>query len=212
MNPQVSAATTTPGLRLFIALPVPVAVKDEIQQVQDALRRKLAAPVVRWTRPEQWHLTLKFLGQVAPARVSALTEAISTACKKFAPLKLRAESVGCFPNWRNPRVLWVGVHDQEQRLAELAWVVEAAAAALTAQAREGKFTGHITMTRIQSFRPPEADILAGFGRETAGRVFGEWTADVVEVMRSELSPGGAKHTCLARLPLDGVATRSAARS
>ena len=59
--------------RLFIALPVPQAVKQEIQLVQERFRRELPEGCARWTRPEQWHLTLRFLGNVDAARVGALT-------------------------------------------------------------------------------------------------------------------------------------------
>ena len=191
--------------RLFIALPVPQWVKQEIQLVQTRLRRELPEGCASWTRPEQWHLTLKFLGNVDTARVGALTDAVRVACERFTPLRLRAERVGCFPDLRKPRVVWVGVHDDENQLAGLAKAVEDAAAGFTAEKRQGGFTGHITVARMKNFKRPEAGILAGLAREMAERVLGEWTADAVELMRSELASDGAKHTCLARLPFEKIA-------
>jgi len=187
--------------RLFIALPVPSAVKQEIQLVQEQLRRELPAEGVSWTRPEQWHLTLKFLGNVDATRVSALTETLGAACEKFALLKLRAGQVGCFPNLRKPRVVWVGVRDDANQLAGLAKAAEEASAGFTTEEREGKFTGHITIARIKYFERQMADALAKCVHGMKQRVFGEWTAEAVELMRSELASDGARHTCLARLQL-----------
>ena len=147
---------------------------------------------------------MKFLGNVDTARVGALTDAVRVACARFTPLRLRAERVGCFPDLRKPRVVWVGVHDEGNQLAGLAKAVEDPAVGFTAEKREGEFTGHITVARMKNFKRPEAGILAGLAREMAERVLGEWTADAVELMHSELASDGAKHTCLARLPLEKI--------
>jgi 2'-5' RNA ligase len=188
--------------RLFIALPLPAAVKQEIQQVQERLRRELPDGCASWTRPEQWHLTLKFLGNVDVARVGVLTDAVRAACGRFSPMRLRAERVVCFPDLRKPRVVWVGVCDEGNQLAGFASAVEAAAAGFTTEDREGKFTGHITIARIKSFKRPQADILAKLAQGMTQGVFGEWTAEAIELMRSELASDGARHTSLARLPLN----------
>lgn len=188
--------------RLFIALPVPQVVKQEIQRVQERFRLELPEGCATWTRPDQWHLTLKFLGNVEVARVGTLTDAVGATCARFAPLRLRAERVGGFPDLRKPRVVWVGVCDEGNQLAGLAKAVEDAAADFTSAEREGKFTGHITIVRIRNIKRPQADILANLAQGLTQHVFGEWTADAVELMRSQLASGGAKHMCLTRLPLN----------
>lgn len=188
--------------RLFIALPVPTAVKQGIQQVQERLRRELPDGCASWTRPEQWHLTLKFLGNVDVVQVRELSGVLGEVCEKFAPLKLRAAHVGCFPNLRKPRVVWVGVRDDADQLAGLAKAVEAAAAGFTTEEREGKFTGHITIARIKNFDRRGAQRVAKAVETMALHVFGAWIAEAIELMRSELASDGARHTSLARLPLN----------
>jgi 2'-5' RNA ligase len=183
---------------------VPEEVKNEIQRAQEQLRGELPERCARWTRPEQWHLTLKFLGDVDTARVSALTDAVRASGTNFPPLKLRAERIGCFPDLRFPRGVWVWVHDVENRLAVLQATIERVTAEFTAEAREEKFTGHITIARIKSLKRPQADILAKLAHRMTERVFGEWTADAIEIIRSELAAGGARHTSFARLPLADV--------
>jgi 2'-5' RNA ligase len=198
-------APAAAALRLFIALAVPEAVKEEILRVREQFRRVLPEGCARWTPPEQWHLTLKFLGEVDGARVDALTEAVRAAGRQFAPLRLRAVGAGCFPDGRFPRVVWIGVRDETDRLAALARAIETVTADFTAAAREGPFTGHITLARIKRLNRPQAEGLASLTGRMSARVFGEWTADGVAILRSELAAVGARHTCLAWMPLGGTA-------
>ena len=84
----------TPTLRLFIAMPIPAVVRAEIAVVQDALRRGLTATGVKWTRPDQFHLTLRFLGDVEEARVPELMAALRSACDLTPSMELIAERLG----------------------------------------------------------------------------------------------------------------------
>ena len=95
--------------RLFIALPVPDAIKAELEILQRQLREQLPRDCMRWTRPEQIHLTLKFLGYVSSDKLEDLSGAVAEACRAFAPLHLRAERIGFFPQIRFPRVVWAWV-------------------------------------------------------------------------------------------------------
>src|SRR2546423_15665143 len=92
--------------RLFVAINIPEPVKTEIEKAQAELRAALPERCIRWTRREQFHLTLKFLGNVEARGVPELTQAIALACRGFAALSLRAERIGFFPHMRSPRVIW----------------------------------------------------------------------------------------------------------
>ena len=197
----MSAAPTT--IRAFLALPIPEAVKAEIECAQDELRRALPKPCARWTKREQFHLTLCFLGNVETTRVAELTDAAGAACRGFPALKLRAERIGCFPDTRFPRVVWVWVHDDADQLAALQKAIGQATVKFAGRQSEKAFTGHVTIARTAEIKKPQAEILAGLARGMTGRFFGEWTADKVELMRSELSPDGARHSVVAILPLFG---------
>src|ERR1039458_10598341 len=94
----------TEQFRLFVAVTVPESVKAKMEEAQAELRRVLPQRSVRWARREQFHLTLRFLGDVEAARVEALGEAIRAACRGFGALHLHAERVGFFPDLRHPRV------------------------------------------------------------------------------------------------------------
>src|ERR1035437_9263389 len=130
--------------RLFIAVTIPKPVKAKMEEAQAELRRALPERAVRWTRREQFHLTLKFLGDVDAAQVEALGEAIRATCRGFGALHLRAERVGFFPDLRYPRVVWVGVQDQAEQLPLLQAAVDLAAREYTTEEKEAQFTGHVT--------------------------------------------------------------------
>ncbi len=187
--------------RLFIALPVPESVKDEIERVQRELRDTLPEHGARWTTRTQFHLTLRFLGNVEATRSEALVDAVRLACHDFVALKLRAAEIGFFPDARFPRVVWVGVQENAGRLVEFQRAVAQAVAEFTHKKEEKNFTGHLTLARIKDIKRSDAERLAKAAEQFSRRPFGEWTADAVEIMRSELSSTGARHTCLAAISL-----------
>ncbi len=187
--------------RLFIALPLPGHVKDAVGRAQEELRAALPAARARWTRREQLHVTLKFLGNVDSQLVDDLTGTVAHACARFGPLQLSARGLGMFPNPRRPRVIWVRVADRHERLGALHRIVETASAAFTSEKREPAFTGHATLGRCTALNRKETVALATLAAGMEHRPFGEWQADAVEIIRSELGPGGSRHTVLAALSL-----------
>lgn len=187
--------------RVFVAVPLPEQVKDEIEQAQQQLRAALSGKCVRWARREQFHLTLKFLGNVDVRRLEALTASMRGACAGFGVLRLRAGQIGFFPDARRPRVIWTQVRDREDQLPSLQRAVEAAGAGFTSEAPDPKFAGHVTLGRCRTILRSQADTLRRLATAMEHRLFGEWTADRLDIIRSQLSPGGSRYTTLASLPL-----------
>jgi RNA 2',3'-cyclic 3'-phosphodiesterase len=190
--------------RLFVAIRLPDPVQAAIENAQAELRRTLPEPGVRWTRREQLHLTLSFLGDVEAQRADALIESLRRGCRNAPSLRLRAAGIGAFPNLKSPRVFWVGVHEARDQLASLQGAVAAAVRDFTVEKPPGRFTGHITLGRAKDLKPSSAQPLAKLAAAMADRVFGEWTADQVELIRSELRPAGARHTTLDAIALAGA--------
>lgn len=191
--------------RLFIALPVPHSVRGAICDAQEDLCAAVRSGAVRWTPESQFHLTLKFLGDVAVERVQELCRSIGAVCAGFGELELIAEHVGCFPNTRRPRVVWVGVHDAKDRLPALHHAIEAAVREFTAERPEMKFTGHITLGRAKELSRADGQALTAHIEAIAERRFGVWQAGALELMRSKLSTAGAEHMRVAEFPLSGRA-------
>ena len=193
--------TNTGAVRLFVAIVLPDEVKDKIEKTQGEMRRALSSGGVRWTRREQFHLTLKFLGNVEISRVAELTESLRNACLDFTALRLRAGRIGFFPDMRRPRVVWAGVRDEKDILPRLQLAIETATENFTKERPEGKFAGHVTLGRIQRIQRQQAEILTRLALSMEERFFGDWVAGQVELIRSELSSSGSHYTTIAAIPL-----------
>ncbi|HXR04584.1 MAG TPA: RNA 2',3'-cyclic phosphodiesterase [Verrucomicrobiae bacterium] len=184
-----------------MAIPMPETVRKEIIRTQQELQRLVSPTAIRWTKPEQFHLTLRFLGDVPVERVPALQEAVNTVCSGEPALPLRAQGVGFFPNARSPRVIWTGVNDGEERLAALQKKMEDAVQSFAEQPAAEKFAGHVTLGRVKFLNRPEIEKLAAHARAVKDRLFGAWLANEVEIIQSRLSSAGAEHSLLASIHL-----------
>src|SRR5207302_3659931 len=98
--------------RLFLAIEVPEAVKQELEKVQADFRRRLADSSVTWTRAENLHVTLRFFGNIETAGTTELLSSLHRACRTFGPLLLSCRKIGFFPPRKRPRVLWAGAEDE----------------------------------------------------------------------------------------------------
>jgi 2'-5' RNA ligase len=136
-------------LRLFVALHLAPDLLEELSRLQAELRRLDHDGAVRWVDPKGIHLTLEFLGDVAAARVPQLREALAGAqAGRRAPF-LSLGSTGAFPNLRRPRVLWVGLVEEGDRLVPLQRAVEAALSKLGFGREERPFQPHLTLGRAR---------------------------------------------------------------
>ena len=189
--------------RLFVALPVSEEVKEKIRPLQQELRSRLGLQGVRLTRPESTHLTLVFIGNVESGKVPDLGQALREQCAGTEVLRLSAEGVGFFPNPRTPRVVWVAVGGGVEDLRALQSRVSAATASFMGSRDDKDFAAHLTLGRFNRLRGGESRWLGEFAAQHAGDYFGNWVVDTVELMRSELSAGGSRYTCLERIPLGG---------
>jgi 2'-5' RNA ligase len=180
---------------------MPEKVKAEVERAQAELRCALTGSRISWTKREQFHLTLKFLRNVEASRTVVLEQVLRTACQDFATLSLRAEGVSVFPNHRFPRVVWAGVFDRQDALPRLQRAVLEATRSFAAEEPEKEFTGHVTLGRIKAINRSQSKVLAVLASRMAGRFFGEWSVNKIVLMRSELLPEGARHACLASIPL-----------
>lgn len=197
LSPPLSSAC----IRAFIALPIDASLRTQLARLQATVAAMVPPKSVRWTRPEQTHLTLKFLGKVCAAAIPELTAALRSACADAPVMCLKAEGFGCFPNVVRPRVLWVGVTGELAALASLHERVAAATESFGEHQKREDFTAHLTLGRVQSRRSREVrevgEVLAG----VAFSQVGDWRAEAVELQQSVLRPGGSVYTTLARVPL-----------
>jgi len=201
------------SLRLFVAIRLPDEVREQVRKAQRELQRDLRASQVRWTMAEQWHLTLKFLGDVPASHLEPLVRALQDQTRGFGPLTLQAGQLGAFPGPQSPRVLWIGVADADGRLPQLHLAVEAAVRSLSAEPAEADFRGHITLGRVKRWSRTDDAALRAATTAAGSQRCGKWIAEAAELIRSELQSAGAKYTGLATIPLGtGSAVDSVERS
>ena len=191
------------AVRAFVALPLPPAYQDGLAAVRRDWERRLRSKLA-WTRPGNWHLTLKFLGDVAGDQVPRVVSALGAV--RFSGFTMQAGAAGFFPprpapegrsrRWQ-PRVLWLGLAAGEAAAGALAAAIEKALLPLGFPAEERPFSAHLTLARIKWSEPdPWDEVLA----DLAGRPWPEASAAGFTLYRSVLGPGGPQYT-----PLSGFA-------
>ena len=155
------------------------------------------APGVAWIATGNLHLTLKFLGGVEPVRLPAIEAALTVAAAGQPAFDLDIHGLGAFPSGTRARVLWAGVETGKEAASTLAAGVDEALAALDFPRETRPFAAHVTLGRVREPRvnPRLAQAL------DAGATFGRQRVTRASLMRSELSPRGARYTELAALPL-----------
>jgi 2'-5' RNA ligase len=151
---------------------------------------------VAWVGRDNFHLTLKFLGNVDPGRLEGIVAALGSAAAGCGPFELSVAGLGAFPSPTRPRVLWAGLDEGATEAARLAERVDGALAQLGFERETRAFSPHVTLGRVREPRrqPGLAEVLRGGG-------FGRQHVDRLSLMQSTLSPRGARYTELAALPL-----------
>ena len=186
-------------LRLFVAVDLPEAVREALARIQQELRGR-DLPGLRWVRPEGIHLTLKFLGETPAAKVPAIEDALAAA-QGVAPFRLALGTPGTFGGRRGPRVLWLDIVGDVQRLRELQAAVEGKLAEAGFAPEQREFSPHLTLARVR--QPPSPGTAERVSRalEAVAPPRSEFEVREVLLMRSTLKPGGAEYERLAAFPL-----------
>jgi RNA 2',3'-cyclic 3'-phosphodiesterase len=168
-------------VRLFIAITPPLTAIDQLEAAVAPLRA--AEPELRWASPESWHVTLAFLGEVDEKVAQRLSVRLERAAARHPGLELSAAGAGAFPTAPRARVLWMGVHGDQQTLTAIAGSVAAGARRAGAPPPDDgrRFRPHITLARCREPADvrPLIDALAGYSGQT-------WPADRIHLIRSHL--------------------------
>jgi 2'-5' RNA ligase len=184
-------------VRVFCALELPEDVRARVAAHVACVREGVEPSLkIGWERAEKLHLTLKFVGEIEAGRVEALTRAANRAAEAAGTFALTLREAGAFPAGGNPRVLWLGLHDDGGRLAELHARLEAECERENFPREARPFRPHITVARIRVANAA-ARHAARLHREGA---FAPATFGVGEfvIMRSQLGAGGSRYTVLSR--------------
>jgi RNA 2',3'-cyclic 3'-phosphodiesterase len=184
-------------MRLFIAIELPLEIKQGLAKMQEQLKGGGAG--ASWTKPEGIHLTLKFLGETPESQVPEILQTLAAAVRGTGKFRVDVAGAGAFPNARNPRVLWIGVAGDLEKLQALQASVEEALRKLGFEPEDRKFSPHLTLARIKYLRPRD-NWQTAIGKISDVNL-GGFDADHVSLMKSELKPSGAVYTEMGRVEL-----------
>jgi 2'-5' RNA ligase len=188
-------------IRSFIAIELPEAVKTGLQQLQTELTLPQYS-FVKCVAPEGMHLTLKFLGNISAQKVTDITGVMEQASQGVSPFQLQITEVGAFPNLKRPRVLWVGIKGEVDKLVGWQQRLDNGLVPLGFVKEARPFTPHLTLARLRENCSP-GDILH-FGEMVASshvEVDYKFTVTSLNLMRSQLFPSGAVYSRLAEVKL-----------
>ena len=185
-------------IRAFVAVNLDPGLREGLVQVQERLKATRAD--VGWVRPENLHLTLRFLGQVEEARLHAAAEAVAAATSGFGPFRFVLGGLGAFPTPRTARVVWIGVSHGAEKLASLQAKVEEGLESVGFPPEERAFSAHLTLGRVRG--PGHREQLAVALTSMPAEPLGEMVLHRIELMKSDLNPGGPRYSVLQSFPLE----------
>ncbi len=177
--------------RLFLAVPLTDDARHRIAHLLDErLPRGIPG---RSVRPGNWHVTLRFFGDVDHLRHDRIAAALDQADLGSA-FVVRWDRLGAFPRPQRATVLWLGVDRGDTELCVLAAAVEGALEAAGEPPEDRPFRAHLTLSRIRPFQDVRAVI------EAAGAVAVAMPVGRVVLYRSHLGAGGARYEEIEEFP------------
>lgn len=183
-------------LRLFVAFDVDAEVKRRL--AREIAFLQLAGAKVSWLKPEQMHVTLRFLGAVRPEELLEIEEAVAKAAEEGVSSRPMVRGVHTFPRDGAPRVIVAGMEGDVEPMQALHRVLEERLREI-GMPPDKRFTPHVTLGRVKG--KVETEDLARRIAEGSERRFGLTDANVLHVMSSDTTPKGPIYTSLASFPL-----------
>jgi RNA 2',3'-cyclic 3'-phosphodiesterase len=184
-------------MRTFIAIEIPSEIKSALAALQTELRR--AGADVSWTKPENMHLTLNFLGEVDERRIVEVEKACILSAAGFQPFTLSLNDTGVFPNARQPRTLWAGLSGAVENIVEMHVRLDERLALIGFKPEEKEFHPHLTIGRLKSNKKTHELLALAEAHPLPALSF---AVTEMVLMKSELHPAGSEYTPMARAHLN----------
>jgi RNA 2',3'-cyclic 3'-phosphodiesterase len=183
-----------PGIRSFIALPIQAVAQLAIAEIQTKLKAPHAD--VKWESQDKFHITFAFLGNVEQSNLEFLSTTLVKSVQQFQTFTITFDSLGAFPNVRNPRVFWIGTKSN-QTVLDIQSAVERICADFGFPGEDRTFHPHITLGRVKGIHNLTrlTDVIKTITFESIETLCSE-----ILLMKSELHPGGSIYTILKSFP------------
>lgn len=188
------------GLRTFLAIDLPSALNSAIEKNLRTVKREL--PGITWSKIENLHVNLKFLGDTTESQVAQIRRLVEPAISHLSPFVIELEGFGVFPDCRSPRVLWIGLGGALDRLSALAECVGQAVVPLGFPQEDRSFRPHLTVARVKKDHRDVGRVLGTLGMLTDPFPCGPLPVERVTLFKSDLRPIGPVYTKLWDVSLD----------
>ena len=191
-------------MRLFVSLELSPAAIEEIATFINDMPT-MAGDNVRWTRRENVHLTLLFLGDTPTERIPAVREQLELAAANTGPFTLKLGETGAFPSYHSPKILWIGLDGDVKRLMQLQGRIEGALRSINFKPERRQFTPHITVGRAERDLEPQyaGDVGFSWRRSVLPPERAEIPVTEIQLLRSQFQDGHAVYSKLLSVPLGG---------
>lgn len=179
------------NIRCFIAIELSGEIRDALAEIEESLKANI--PGVKWVRPENMHLTLKFLGHISPSAAEHVKSFLSEIASQVKPFPIRLSAPGVFPSLARPRVIWAGIDKGSKESIDLAERIEEKAALLGIEKETRPFHPHLTLARVD-FSIDKEVLNNAFARIKVPNT--EMTASKITLFQSTLRREGPIYTVL----------------
>ncbi len=198
-------------IRSFIAININDSLRGKIGDIVNGLVETNAD--VRWVKSENLHITLKFLGNINEEEIQLIKDVLMKVSSKYYSFGILLENIGCFPNIKRPRIIWIGIRDSSA-IIQIYKDIDKMLFKAGFEKEKKAFSPHITIGRVKSMNgyikvkdkiktlninnkeKPEINHV-----QLTDFIFGNMTMNSLSLMRSDLSRSGAKYTLIEDFPL-----------
>jgi 2'-5' RNA ligase len=176
-------------IRTFIA----INIEEEIKEILSKEIEKLINPKdkIKWVLKQSLHLTLKFLGNITSSKIEEVYQKIKPIVQKESPFRISLKSLGIFPNFKKPQIVWIKVNEGREKIIELAKEIDVSLEEIGFLKEKREYIPHLTIGRIKKLNNKEE-----FLKRIDKLDIQEYTtiAKSVDIMKSNLTPKGAIYT------------------
>lgn len=182
-------------MRTFIALDLSQDIKAELSRLEDGLKK--ADADIKWVKPENIHITLKFLGEVDEAKLAGIKQILDGISAQFKPFEITLFKLGAFPSLNYARVVWVGIDKSCAEVEKIASQVEEELEKIGFPKEERPFSAHLTLGRVKSAKNKDKlkEMLASLEARPKSSLI-----DKIVLYKSTLTPSGPIYTAIHEAP------------
>lgn len=190
-------------IRSFIAIPLPYEIQSNLAEFSTKFgihQRNGFRPV----KAGNIHLTLKFLGDTTSQQIDSVKKLLFQIVQNQTFIQIKFEGVGAFPNWNQPRIIWVGMTGSPA-LENLYKKIDQSTVDLGFASEGRRFSPHLTLARVNSSMsdPQFARAITAIRTLSPAPSFGEMQAKELILFKSDLQPGGPIYSALSHHPFLG---------